>query len=159
MKRLVVGSLELFCTIFAIGLLVVGTVYGYDIGINTKIGGIGGALIGLLMAFGVSVLTFGAIFTLLEINESLRDIRRLLTGRRSEPERAPQPDAGPATPRVPSRPSSAPSRDRFPFFVKIGGVTIRHNYIEYMVFDRTFTTMEEAQAFAKSSPQYRDESR
>ena len=47
MKRLVVGSLELFCTIFAIGLLVVGTVYGYDIGINTKIGGIGGALIGL----------------------------------------------------------------------------------------------------------------
>ena len=72
MKRLIVRTLEMFSVVAIILILVIGLGVGYARG-NTE-----GAIVGLIIAFLLSVMTFGALFILLEMNQSLREIRDLL---------------------------------------------------------------------------------
>ena len=134
-KRFVVDSLEASSALMAIGVLIVGVVVGY-------IGGqVAGAVAGLIVAFVIVVLMFGVVFTLLEMNESLRDIRRLLTAMGTGAT-----FAAPGSP--PGRPSPAASAySDYPYSVQFKGVTIHHNNKEFVVGYTAFSTLEAAQAF------------
>ncbi len=72
MKRMIVELLEKF-SIGLVGLLLlVGLIAGY------AAGGVGVAIVGLIVAFLIAVLFFGILFIQLEMNESLRAIRKTL---------------------------------------------------------------------------------
>ncbi len=77
MKRLIVGSMEMFSTLTIIVLIIGGSIAGFTIGHqgHNPLLALVGALLGFATAFIVSVLTFGVLFTLLEINEHLAAIR------------------------------------------------------------------------------------
>jgi hypothetical protein len=72
MKRLIVQAVDALSVIGVLVLLVGGLVGGY------QAGGGPGAIGGLLAAFVASIVIFGALFIFLEMNQALRDIRRLL---------------------------------------------------------------------------------
>jgi chromate transport protein ChrA len=76
MKRLIAQSLDMLSTVLVVVILVRGLIGGY------QMGGAVGALIGLVAAFLMSVLVFGALFTLLDMAESLRTMRGLIEQQR-----------------------------------------------------------------------------
>jgi hypothetical protein len=72
MKRLVVRTLEALSGFCIVLILLAGGVAG------CTSAGFMGAIGGLIAAFFLSVFVFGALFILLEQNQSLREIRRIL---------------------------------------------------------------------------------
>jgi len=78
MRHFITRSLELFCNI-AIVLIVVASVLS---GANT--GGIGGALAGLLSGVVISVILFGALFLLMDIADNTRRTAELLINREAD---------------------------------------------------------------------------
>ena len=72
MKRLVVRTIEAISGFCIALLLLAGLMAGYNYA------GVAGAIGGLIAAFFASVLVFGVLFILLEQNENLREIRRML---------------------------------------------------------------------------------
>jgi hypothetical protein len=72
MKQLIVQSLEKLSTACVVVLLLAGLIIGYQMADAT------GAIVGLVIAFFISVVTFGMLFIALEANQNLRDIRSLL---------------------------------------------------------------------------------
>ncbi len=77
MKRLIVGSLEAFSTLTIVVMVIGGGIAGFVIGHqgHNPFLALVGAILGFVVAFVVAVLTFGVLFTLLEINEHLAAIR------------------------------------------------------------------------------------
>jgi hypothetical protein len=77
MKRLIVGSLEAFSTLTIVVMIVGGGIAGFTIGhqAHNPFLALAGGVIGFVVAFVIAVLTFGVLFTLLEINEHLAAIR------------------------------------------------------------------------------------
>ena len=72
MKRLIVGSIEILSFILIVIFVLAGLISGF------QGGGAVGAVAGFIVSFAAAVVVFGALFILLEMNESLRAIRRLL---------------------------------------------------------------------------------
>lgn len=75
MKHLVVQFLEKGAMACLVVVLIVGFIVGY--GAN----GFGTALLGLILAFVLAVPVFGVLFLLLEMNDSLRAMRKAAEGR------------------------------------------------------------------------------
>jgi hypothetical protein len=71
-KRLIVGSIEMLSVILSVLSLLIGLFSGW------AAAGLWGALGGLIVAFVGTIVIFGALFILLEMNESLRAIRQQL---------------------------------------------------------------------------------
>ena len=69
MKDLIINSLEVLCKIGVVLLLIAGTGFGILMG-NPYI-----AIAGLVLAFIVSVVVFGLLFLLIDINDNLRALR------------------------------------------------------------------------------------
>jgi len=69
MKDLIINSLELLCKIGVILLLACGVGAGVLVG-NPFI-----ALAGLVLAFIISVVVFGLLFLLIDINDNIRELR------------------------------------------------------------------------------------
>jgi hypothetical protein len=72
MKDLIINSLEVICKIIVVLLLVSGTGFGLLTG-NPYL-----AIAGLVIAFIISVVVFGVLFLLLDINDNMRAVRYLL---------------------------------------------------------------------------------
>ena len=72
MKRLIVDFLEKFSIFLAGLLLLIGLIAGY------AADGFGTAIVGLILASLIAVLFFGILFVQLEMNESLRAIRKAM---------------------------------------------------------------------------------
>ena len=72
MKHLVVQFLEKGAVACLVVILIVGFIVGYGVH------GFGTALLGVIFAFVLSVPAFGVLFLLLEMNESLRAMRKAL---------------------------------------------------------------------------------
>ena len=72
MNRLIVGSIEILSFVLIVIFILVGLISGF------QGGGAVGAVAGFVVSFAAAVVVFGALFILLEMNESLRAIRRLL---------------------------------------------------------------------------------
>jgi membrane associated rhomboid family serine protease len=70
MKRFIVEVLEKSSIVLLFLVLLVGLIAGY------ATGGFLGAIVGLIAAAVIGVMTFGVLFVLLEMNESLRAIRQ-----------------------------------------------------------------------------------
>jgi hypothetical protein len=75
-KRFIVDVLEKSGMVLLVLLLLIGLIAGYATG--KVIGAIGG----LITAAVIAVMTFGVLFVLLEMNESLRAIRQQVEGGR-----------------------------------------------------------------------------
>jgi hypothetical protein len=75
MKRLVIEFLEKGAMACLAGILLVGFIVGY------AAGDFGAALLGLILAFVLAVPVFGVLFLLLEMNDSLRAMRKAAEGR------------------------------------------------------------------------------
>jgi len=71
MKKLIVNSLEMICKITIVLILISTSVIVYS---ATK--SLGLAILGIIIAFLVCTLCFGALFVLLEINDNIRAIRK-----------------------------------------------------------------------------------
>ncbi len=95
MKRIIVGTLDKIAVAAVILLLLAGLVIGWDAG--EEVGAIGG----LIVAFGVSVVIFGALFILLEMNASLLSILNILE-KQAFPPKTGQRVATHTTPRAPA---------------------------------------------------------
>lgn len=160
MKRLIIGTLEVFSHGLIILFLLAGLVLGYEAG------DLIGAVVGVVAAFLLSVMIFGLLFIALDISESLREIRELLQNRRPT---AAQEAPAPATSRAsstrpettaPTEPGATPaptesarpavSHDPYPYSVRIGDIEIRHNNREFVVGDKIFSSLEEAKAFIQT---------
>lgn len=80
MKRLIVSSIEPLSAVVIVLMLMVGLIGGAGVGYH--LGGaalaVVGAILGVIAYFALAVLIFGALFILLEMDESLRAIRALL---------------------------------------------------------------------------------
>jgi hypothetical protein len=72
MKDLIINSLELLCKIGVVLLLVCGA------GVGVLTGNPYMAVAGLVIAFISSVIVFGLLFLLIDINDNIREIRYLL---------------------------------------------------------------------------------
>ena len=72
MKRLIIGSIDILAVVGVVVVLLAGLINGY------LAGGAIGAIIGLVVSFVIAVTVFGALFILLEMNDSLRAIRKSL---------------------------------------------------------------------------------
>ncbi len=72
MKRLIIGTLE----VFSHGLIILFLLAG--LGLGYQAGDLIGAVVGLVAAFLLSVMIFGLVFIALDISETLREIRKLL---------------------------------------------------------------------------------
>ncbi|MDE2030008.1 MAG: hypothetical protein KGI97_05515 [Alphaproteobacteria bacterium] len=72
MKGLIINSLEVLCKISVVLLLIGGFGFGVATG-NPFV-----ALAGLIIAFIVSVIVFGLLFLLIDINDNLRALRTLV---------------------------------------------------------------------------------
>lgn len=66
MKKIITKSLELFCQI-AIVIIILATTIG-----GANAGGFGGAIVGLVTGSVFSVLLFGALFLLMDIADNTR---------------------------------------------------------------------------------------
>lgn len=75
MKRLIVGSLEILSIVLIVIVVLAGLINGF------LAAGVLGAIAGAIVGFAGAVVVFGALLTLLEINESLRAIRQQLEAR------------------------------------------------------------------------------
>lgn len=75
MKRIIVGSLEVVSLILFVLVLLASAAVGYQ---EARIPG---AIVASTVAFISGILMFGTLFILLEINESLREIRKSLKPR------------------------------------------------------------------------------
>ncbi|MGB9152069.1 MAG: hypothetical protein WCD70_03170 [Alphaproteobacteria bacterium] len=73
MKDLIINSLELLCKIGVVLLVLFGAGFGWLLTGNPFI-----AIAGLVGAFIASVIIFGLLFLLIDINDNIRAIRYLL---------------------------------------------------------------------------------
>ncbi|MFI5022662.1 MAG: hypothetical protein ACHQRJ_13545 [Alphaproteobacteria bacterium] len=79
MKRLIVGSIQALSTIIIVLLLISGLIIGAAAGYqHGAAAAVIGALLGLIASYVSACLIFGALFILLDIDDSLRAIRGLL---------------------------------------------------------------------------------
>ncbi len=160
MKRLIIGTLEVFSHGLIILFLLAGLVLGYEAG------DLIGAVVGLVTAFLLSVMIFGFLFIALDMSETLHEILKLLQNRK--------PTAAQATPALATSPASstrretttptapgatpapteaagpAVSREPYPYSVRIGDTEIRHNNREFVVGDKKFSSLEEAKAYLQA---------
>lgn len=72
MKDLIINSLEVLCKISVVAIIAVGT------GIGIATGNPFVAFAGLILSFVTSVVVFGVIFLLIDINDNLRKLRYLV---------------------------------------------------------------------------------
>lgn len=77
MRDMITKSLEIFCQI-AIVVIVIGTTVS-----GANAGGVGGAIAGFLGGLVVSILAFGALFLLMDIADNTRKTAELLAGKNS----------------------------------------------------------------------------
>ena len=157
MKRLIVRLLEGLSIIIAGILLLVGFLVGREMGQNVG-APIEGAIVGLIVALVVDVLIFGALFIFLEMNESLREIVKIL---KSQSRGIPRPTISAS----PSRVSDVTSDERppadsdttprgatmstasYPFSFVHKGKTVHHNNKIFVVDEKEFQNAAEAKQY------------
>ena len=88
MKRLIIRSIQALSTIIIVLMLasgiLSGAATGYEAGYSLPaLWAVLGAIVGLIVAYVVACLVFGALFILIDMDDSLRAIRELLERERA----------------------------------------------------------------------------